>query len=50
MGNDIDTQEDVLHDDDFDDTVDVAVGDFDEEGAALDADVFVGISGDTDSE
>ena len=50
MGNDIDTQEDVLHDDDFDDTVDVAVGDFDEEGTALDADVFVGISGDTDSE
>ena len=50
MGNDIDTQEDVLHDDDFDDTVDVAVEDFDEEGTALDADVFVGISGDTDSE
>ena len=50
MSNDMDTQDDVLIDDDFADTGDVVVEDFEEGEADLDADVFVGISGDTDSE
>ena len=50
MSNDMDTQDDVLIDDDFADTGDVVVEDFEEGEADLNADVFVGISGDTDSE
>ena len=50
MGNEFDENEDVLHDDEFNDSDIVAEADFEENGSELDADVFVGISGDTESE
>ena len=50
MSSDVDSKEDVLHDDEFEDAVDAEIEDFEEGEANLDADVFDGISDDTDSE
>ena len=50
MGNDFDTSEDVLMDDGFIDADSVETTDFEDGEAELDADVFAGISDDTDSE
>lgn len=50
MSNDMDSQDDVLHDDEFEDAVDAEIEDFEEGEANLDADVFDDISDDTDSE
>ena len=50
MGSDFDTSEDVLIDDAFSDADGVTTTDFEEGEAELDADVFVEISDDTDSE
>ena len=50
MSNDMDSQDDVLHDDEFEDAVDAEIEDFEEGEANLDADVFDDMSDDTDSE
>ncbi len=50
MGNDFDTSEDVLMDDGFIDADSVEATDFEDGEAELDADVFAGVSDDTDSE
>ena len=50
MGNDFDTSEDVLMDDGFIDADSVDATDFEDGEAELDADVFAGVSDDTDSE
>ncbi len=50
MSGDMDSQDDVLHDDEFEDAADAEIEDFEEGEANLDADVFDAISDDTDLE